>query len=125
MPSLPSGLTGADARASPCGDGFGMRERRRRRRAASVDRKRMLEAHEPAFRRALVFAPGGRHLRNELARQLRADPRTASAVLIAVTGYGQALDRRNTRDAGFDQHLVKPLDPAELTAMLTAINPRA
>jgi PAS domain S-box-containing protein len=62
---------------------------------------------------------------NELARRLRADPRTARAVLIAVTGYGQALDRRNTHEAGFDHHLVKPLDPAELTALLAAIRPDA
>jgi PAS domain S-box-containing protein len=62
---------------------------------------------------------------NELARQLRADPRTAGAVLIAVTGYGQALDRHHTHDAGFDHHLVKPLDPSELAALLAAIKPGA
>ena len=42
----------------------------------------------------------------------------AQALLIAVTGYGQESDRRRTREAGFDHHLVKPLDPAALFALL-------
>lgn len=41
----------------------------------------------------------------------RAQPETACAVLIAVTGYGQEHDREATRAAGFNHHLVKPLDP--------------
>ena len=44
----------------------------------------------------------------EIARRLRADPRTAHMVLIALTGYGQAEDLENSRRAGFDHHLVKP-----------------
>ncbi|QJE01640.1 PAS domain S-box protein [Massilia forsythiae] len=58
---------------------------------------------------------------NELARRLRADPRTAGAVLIAVTGYGQAHDREATLAAGFDHHLVKPVDSARLAAILGAV----
>lgn len=46
----------------------------------------------------------------ELARQLRTLPATASAMLIAVTGYGQESDRRKALDAGFDYHFVKPVD---------------
>ena len=42
---------------------------------------------------------------NELAQRLRAQPETASAVLIAVTGYGQEQDRRGSLTAGFDEHL--------------------
>ena len=66
---------------------------------------------------------------NELARRLRAQPETAGAVMIAVTGYGQAEDRRQTAAAGFDHHLVKPLDIHELTRLLddlprTSIPPR-
>jgi CheY-like chemotaxis protein len=49
-----------------------------------------------------------------VARALRHDPATAGARLIAVTGYGQEEDQRRARAAGFDQHLVKPVDPAEL-----------
>ena len=39
--------------------------------------------------------------------------------MIAVTGWGQESDRRRTRDAGFDAHLVKPVDPEALQALLT------
>jgi CheY-like chemotaxis protein len=44
----------------------------------------------------------------QVARALRAEPSTAGALLIALTGYGQESDRQRTRDAGFDHHLVKP-----------------
>lgn len=54
----------------------------------------------------------------ELARRLRLLPQTAHAMLIALTGYGQAEDRERTRQAGFDHHLVKPADPAVLNALL-------
>ncbi len=50
----------------------------------------------------------------ELARRLRRHPATAGATLVAVTGYGQEQDRRNSAAAGFDHHLVKPVDMASL-----------
>jgi PAS domain S-box-containing protein len=56
---------------------------------------------------------------NELARQLRAEQETAHAYLIAVTGYGQEHDKRNAMAAGFDEHLVKPVDVAELANLLS------
>lgn len=46
----------------------------------------------------------------ELARRIRQLPAQAAVRLLALTGYGQAADRSNTRAAGFDVHLVKPLD---------------
>ncbi|WP_371766110.1 ATP-binding protein [Massilia sp.] len=46
----------------------------------------------------------------ELARRLRAQPATAHAFLVAITGYGQDSDRRLAAEAGFDRHLVKPID---------------
>jgi CheY-like chemotaxis protein len=46
----------------------------------------------------------------ELAAHLRASPALAGIHLIALTGYGQAEDRRRTREAGFQHHLVKPVD---------------
>ena len=49
-----------------------------------------------------------------VASALRDDPDTASARLIAVTAYGQDEDRRRAREAGFDLHLVKPVDPQTL-----------
>jgi CheY-like chemotaxis protein len=54
----------------------------------------------------------------ELARRLRAQPGTADAVLIAITGYGQAEDRARTAAAGFSHHLTKPVDIDELYAIL-------
>jgi CheY-like chemotaxis protein len=61
---------------------------------------------------------------NELARHLRAQPETAKSILIAVTGYGQESDRNNTLAAGFDYHLVKPVDTNKLAAVLAKINIR-
>jgi signal transduction histidine kinase/ActR/RegA family two-component response regulator len=57
----------------------------------------------------------------ELARRLRAQPETANALLVAVTGYGQDSDRARTRDAGFDHHLVKPIDLEKLHAILDGV----
>ncbi|GEM_PF-1091104 len=54
----------------------------------------------------------------ELARRLRRHPATAGATLVAVTGYGQDQDRRNSAQAGFDHHLVKPVDMAALEKIL-------
>ena len=58
---------------------------------------------------------------NQLARQLRAQRETAAATLIAVTGYGQDRDRSNSLAAGFDEHMVKPLDMDRLEALLKAV----
>jgi signal transduction histidine kinase/ActR/RegA family two-component response regulator len=54
----------------------------------------------------------------EVAAELRRDPSTRSAKLIAVTGYGRDEDRRRSKEAGFDLHLTKPVDPAQLKAVL-------
>jgi PAS domain S-box-containing protein len=53
-----------------------------------------------------------------VARALRADPRHASAIVIALTGWGAERDRARTREAGFDHHLTKPVDPPMLEAFL-------
>ena len=53
----------------------------------------------------------------EVARRIRAGL-GATPRLIAVTGYGRAEDRRLSREAGFDVHLVKPVAPEQLTAAL-------
>ena len=55
---------------------------------------------------------------NELAQQLRARPETSKALLIAVTGDGQDHDRDRSLAAGFDHHLVKPLDMTRLVELL-------
>ncbi len=54
----------------------------------------------------------------EVAAELRRDPTTADAQLIAVTGYGREEDRRRSKAAGFDLHLTKPVDPAQLRQVL-------
>jgi signal transduction histidine kinase/ActR/RegA family two-component response regulator len=56
----------------------------------------------------------------ELARRIRAMPELAHAMLVAVTGYGQEEDKQKAFAAGFDHHLVKPVNTAELTALLRA-----
>ena len=50
----------------------------------------------------------------EVARRIRSNPRHAGVRLIALTGYGLASDRQATAKAGFDHHLVKPVQPADL-----------
>jgi two-component system CheB/CheR fusion protein len=60
----------------------------------------------------------------EVARRLRADGGTAATVLIALTGYGTDKDRQATREAGFDGHLVKPIDFHALEAILASLPPR-
>ncbi|MBL8897486.1 MAG: response regulator [Planctomycetes bacterium] len=61
----------------------------------------------------------------EVARRLRADPDLAHVVLIAMTGYGQEVDRQAALSAGFHQHMVKPVAFSKLEAALAAIEPRA
>jgi CheY-like chemotaxis protein len=62
----------------------------------------------------------------ELAKQLRAISKLNGIRLIAFTGYGQAEDHQRTRAAGFDDHLVKPVDLAKLERTMagtTAVGP--
>jgi PAS domain S-box-containing protein len=54
----------------------------------------------------------------ELARRLRAVPGLSDLRLVAVTGYGQRVDRDRSREAGFDVHLVKPVDLDEIASLL-------
>ena len=54
----------------------------------------------------------------EVARALRASPSGKTISLIAVTGYGQADDRRRSKEAGFDAHLVKPVSHSVLTSLI-------
>lgn len=55
---------------------------------------------------------------NEVARRIRAQDWGKSVVLIAATGWGQPEDRRRSREAGFDHHLVKPIALEELATFL-------
>ncbi len=54
----------------------------------------------------------------ELAQHLRKEPGLAGLKLVAVTGYGQDRDRQRTRKAGFDAHMVKPIDVEQLDSWI-------
>jgi CheY-like chemotaxis protein len=58
----------------------------------------------------------------EVAERLRTLPRGKDAVLIAITGYGQDDDRRRSRRAGIDHHLVKPVAPDALRTLIDSIH---
>ena len=55
----------------------------------------------------------------DVARRLRADPANATMKLVAVSGYGRQQDLDRGREAGFDAHLVKPIDPTVVERLLT------
>lgn len=57
----------------------------------------------------------------EVATALRSLPGAARRRLVAVTGYGHDEDRRRAREAGFQYHLVKPIDPEELREVLLTL----
>jgi PAS domain S-box-containing protein len=61
----------------------------------------------------------------EVARRLRRQPGLENVRLAALTGYGQEEDRRLSREAGIDHHLVKPVDPEALAALLAGPEPPA
>ncbi|MDB6157031.1 MAG: response regulator [Gammaproteobacteria bacterium] len=61
----------------------------------------------------------------EVARRIRAQPWGRSITLVALTGWGQDSDRRRSGEAGFDSHLVKPLDLDKLTELLGRLPTRA
>ncbi|MBA3588982.1 ATP-binding protein [Methylibium sp.] len=62
----------------------------------------------------------------EAARMIRQQPWGKDMMLVALTGWGQEEDRRMSSEAGFDAHLVKPVDPAALTELLARMrSPRA
>jgi signal transduction histidine kinase len=57
----------------------------------------------------------------EIAGRLRAMPQTRAVRMIAVSGYGQDKDRERSREAGFDRHMVKPVDPVQLIEAIDAV----
>jgi CheY-like chemotaxis protein len=54
----------------------------------------------------------------EVCQRLRREPWGKSMTIVALTGWGQEEDRRRSSDAGFDGHLVKPVEPAALLRLL-------
>jgi two-component system CheB/CheR fusion protein len=57
----------------------------------------------------------------EVAKRIRQQPDLKNTVLIALTGYGQDTDRQTSQEAGFDQHLVKPVGFEQLKKILTTV----
>jgi PAS domain S-box-containing protein len=58
----------------------------------------------------------------EVARRLRTIPGLEDVVLVALTGWGQAEDRRRTDEAGFNHHLVKPPEPNVIDGLLATLD---
>jgi CheY-like chemotaxis protein/two-component sensor histidine kinase len=83
------------------------------------DGREAIEAAE-AFQPDIVLMDLGMPNVNgyEAARRMREQPWGRHLTLIATTGWGQDEDRRRTAEAGFDRHLVKPIDVAELRELL-------
>ena len=83
------------------------------------DGLRALEA-APAFQPDFAFLDIGLPGLNgyALARALRANAATSGTVMVAVTGWGQERDRQLAHEAGFDHHLVKPVEPANIRQVL-------
>jgi PAS domain S-box-containing protein len=58
----------------------------------------------------------------EACRLIRQQPWGGKVVMIAVTGWGQEEDRQRSYDAGFDHHMVKPVDPSSLMTLLSELS---
>jgi signal transduction histidine kinase len=61
----------------------------------------------------------------EACRLIRSQPGGPAKTLIAVTGWGQPEDRRTSREAGFNEHLVKPVSPADLAGLIASLAAQA
>ncbi|MBC8119642.1 MAG: response regulator [Burkholderiaceae bacterium] len=60
----------------------------------------------------------------DAARRIRAQSWGHRVILVAVTGWGQEEDRRKAHEAGFNCHMVKPVDPAHLMSLLSSLSPQ-
>ncbi|MEO8450396.1 MAG: PAS domain S-box protein [Gemmatimonadota bacterium] len=90
--------------------------------AVAYDGLRALEVGA-AFCPHLVFLDLGMPRLNgyDACRRIREEPWGKDAVVVALTGWGQEHDRRRTAEAGFDSHLVKPVDPAVLESLVAGL----
>ncbi len=81
-----------------------------------------VETNEPSDRRRpeLVLLDIGMPRLNgyDTARRIREQPWGKYTMLVALTGWGLEEDRQKTHDAGFDCHMVKPVDPVALKKLL-------
>jgi CheY-like chemotaxis protein len=61
----------------------------------------------------------------QVGRAIRDDPRFDDVLIVALTGYGQEEDRRRSREAGIDEHLVKPAAIEDIERVLSQSKLRA
>jgi CheY-like chemotaxis protein len=57
----------------------------------------------------------------EAAQRIRREPWGKRLTLVALTGWGQDKDKRRSLDSGFDHHLVKPAEPADLQVLFSQL----
>ena len=57
----------------------------------------------------------------EVCRRIRREPWGKHLIIVALTGWGQEEDRHRSREAGFDAHMVKPVDHDELLKLLASL----
>jgi CheY-like chemotaxis protein len=87
---------------------------------AAID---MIRATEPDIAFVDVGLPGCDGY--EVARRVRSIPEVRSVFLVALTGYGQPEDKVEALDAGFDMHVVKPVDQNHLRSVIAAAQGRS
>ena len=75
-----------------------------------------IRAHRPATVLLDIGMPGMDGY--EVAAEIRKDPAFSDLKLIALTGWGSEEERRRSREAGFNDHWVKPVDPARLRVLV-------
>ena len=86
--------------------------------ASGVEALRLADARPPEV---MLLDLGMPHMSGyDVARCVRERPWGNHVLLVALTGWGQEQDRRRSHEAGFDHHLVKPVDLAELERLLHA-----
>jgi CheY-like chemotaxis protein len=81
-----------------------------------------LDSYRPSVMLLDIGMPGMDGL--EVARRARQRPDSRDLTVIALSGWGQDEDRRRSREAGVDYHMVKPVDLDELGRWLTALAPQ-
>ena len=80
---------------------------------------RLADANKPAV--VLLDIQMPRLSGYDIVRELRRYERAPRPYLVAVSAWGQESDKLAARQAGFDQHLTKPIDPAQLIEMLATL----
>jgi CheY-like chemotaxis protein len=60
----------------------------------------------------------------EACRRIRKLPSGSEVILVAMTGWGQAEDRRKAKNAGFDYHMMKPVEPAAIEKLVQGLTLR-